>query len=278
MRREDGAAAVEFALVAAPFLALMFAILETGLVFFAGQSLDTVAANSARLIMTGQTQNMTQTTFMNAVCANVSALFTCSSMMLDVETCSSFSACNTSLPVDSHGNVATSFNGLVTLTLAANPGGSSLGGTLTVQAVNGVATFAGLTLNKAGAGYRFQASCGSLTAATTGLVTVTAGVATHVAVFVPPAGSVRTGSSFGLSFAAEDAYGNVATSYSGSVTLALASNPSGATLGGTRTVKVVNGLATFSGLTLNKVGIGFSLTASCGSLPAATTGLFNVTK
>jgi Flp pilus assembly protein TadG len=105
MRREDGAAAVEFALVAAPFLALMFAILETGLVFFAGQSLDTVAANSARLIMTGQTQNMTQTTFMNAVCANVSALFTCSSMMLDVETCSSFSACNTSLPVDSHGNV-----------------------------------------------------------------------------------------------------------------------------------------------------------------------------
>jgi len=108
MRREDGAAAVEFALVAAPFLALMFAILETGLVFFAGQTLDTVAASSARLIMTGQSQSMNETTFMNAVCANVYAMFSCSSMMLDVETYSSFSTVNTGLPIDSNGNVQTS--------------------------------------------------------------------------------------------------------------------------------------------------------------------------
>jgi Flp pilus assembly protein TadG len=36
LHREDGVAAVEFALVAAPFLALMFAIIETALVFFTG--------------------------------------------------------------------------------------------------------------------------------------------------------------------------------------------------------------------------------------------------
>src|SRR5437763_15098728 len=54
--REDGAAAVEFGIVAAPFLALMFAIMETALVFFAGKTLETAVADSARLIMTAQAQ------------------------------------------------------------------------------------------------------------------------------------------------------------------------------------------------------------------------------
>ena len=55
-KREDGAAAVEFAIVVAPFLALLFAILETALVFFAGQTLETAVSDSARLILTGQAQ------------------------------------------------------------------------------------------------------------------------------------------------------------------------------------------------------------------------------
>ena len=61
-QREDGAAAVEFALIATPFLALTFAIMETAGVFFAGQALETATADSARLIMTGQaqTQGFTQ--------------------------------------------------------------------------------------------------------------------------------------------------------------------------------------------------------------------------
>ena len=56
VRQQDGAAAVEFGLVAVPFLGLTFAILETALVFFAGQTLETAVADSARLIMTGQAQ------------------------------------------------------------------------------------------------------------------------------------------------------------------------------------------------------------------------------
>lgn len=40
----------------APFLALLFAIMETGLIFFTGQALETAVADSARLIMTGQAQ------------------------------------------------------------------------------------------------------------------------------------------------------------------------------------------------------------------------------
>src|ERR1700687_1379750 len=70
LRREDGAAAVEFALVAAPFLALLFAIMETALVFFAGQYLETVVTDTSRLIMTGQaqTQGLTQSQFLTQVC------------------------------------------------------------------------------------------------------------------------------------------------------------------------------------------------------------------
>jgi Flp pilus assembly protein TadG len=105
VHRQDGAAAVEFALVAAPFIALMFAILETGLVFFASQTLETVASDSARLIMTGQSQTMTQAQFTNAVCAKIYGLFNCSSMLLDVQKYTSFSSANTSLPVDRSGNV-----------------------------------------------------------------------------------------------------------------------------------------------------------------------------
>ena len=56
-RGEDGIAAVEFGIVAAPFLALMFAIMETAIVVFASQTLETAVADSARLIMTGQAQS-----------------------------------------------------------------------------------------------------------------------------------------------------------------------------------------------------------------------------
>ena len=56
-RNRRGSAAVEFALVAPMFFALLFAIIETAIVFFAGQVLETVTQNSARMIMTGQAQS-----------------------------------------------------------------------------------------------------------------------------------------------------------------------------------------------------------------------------
>ena len=73
----------------------------------------------------------------------------------------------TVVAVDPSGNQDLTFNGLVTIALAANPGGATLGGTLTVQAVNGVARFTNLTLNHDGSGYTFQVTSGNLAAATT---------------------------------------------------------------------------------------------------------------
>jgi Flp pilus assembly protein TadG len=93
VRQQDGAVAVEFGFVALPFLALMLAILQTGLVFFAQESLETVAADSARLIMTGQaqTQNFDRDKFKKAVCDRVAGLFDCmSGLNVDVQTFDSF--------------------------------------------------------------------------------------------------------------------------------------------------------------------------------------------
>ena len=57
VRHQRGSAAIEFGFVAIPFLALTFAIIETALVFFAGQTLEAAAASASRLIMTGQAQS-----------------------------------------------------------------------------------------------------------------------------------------------------------------------------------------------------------------------------
>ncbi|MGE3991734.1 TadE/TadG family type IV pilus assembly protein [Pseudorhodoplanes sp.] len=107
-RRNDGAAAVEFAMVAAPFLALVFAILETAIIFFAGQVLETAAADSARLIMTGQAQKagISQAQFKQEVCKRVFGLFDCNSgIKVDVRTYSAFNSADMSKPIDGNGNV-----------------------------------------------------------------------------------------------------------------------------------------------------------------------------
>jgi adhesin/invasin len=67
--------------------------------------------------------------------------------------------------VDGAGNPATAFQGNVIMSLATNPVGGTLSGTLTVQAVNGVATFPNLRIDRAGTGYVLNAASGSLTPA-----------------------------------------------------------------------------------------------------------------
>src|ERR1700747_3068648 len=106
-RAQNGAAAVEFGLVAAPFLALVFAIMETAIVFFAGQALETAAADSARLIMTGQaqTQNFDAAAFKTAVCNKIYGLFDCQNgVYVNVNTFASFSSASMLNPVDGSGN------------------------------------------------------------------------------------------------------------------------------------------------------------------------------
>ena len=73
---------------------------------------------------------------------------------------------------DAAGNRMPTASTPITLVLGANPGGANLGGTLTVNAVNGVATFSDLTLNQVGTGYTLMATAPGLTGTTSQAFTV----------------------------------------------------------------------------------------------------------
>ena len=91
-----------------------------------------------------------------------------------------------------------------------------------------------------------------------------------------PPQTVGLDSKFDAQISAEDASGNVDTSFNGPVTIALDNNPGGATLGGTLTVNAVNGLADFPDLSLNKAGSGYTLKATSAGLTSVDTGSFTV--
>ena len=105
-RNRKGDAVVQFALVAPLFFALLFAILESALMFLASQVLETVTQDSARAVFTGQAQTgllqacqvngqssaCTQTSFKSYLCGKIPALFDCNGIYVDVQSYNSFSA------------------------------------------------------------------------------------------------------------------------------------------------------------------------------------------
>lgn len=111
IRERDGATTVEFALVVTPFLAVLFAVIQSAMVFFASQALRTAASYGGRLIMTGQAQaqGFDAAKFKNAVCSNINGMFNCqASVFVDVKTYSAFSNVNNNaLPLDANGNLQT---------------------------------------------------------------------------------------------------------------------------------------------------------------------------
>lgn len=168
----------------------------------------------------------------------------------------------------------------VTLSLSNNPGGSTLSGTTTVQAVNGVATFQDISLDRPGSGY-------VLTAAASGFspvasepfdVAVAVGPPSQLAFVVQPAASM-VGQVLAppVQVAVQDAAGITVPTALDPVSLALGSNPGATALLGTLSVVPVNGVATFSDLHLDVPGNGYTLVASAAGLPDASSNPFLVT-
>lgn len=93
-----GAAAVEFAFVAGPFLMMMFAVIELALVFLLSTSLETASDRTARRIRTGefQTAGETAAQFKASVCDRMTWLAgSCdTALTVDVRTYDSFDAIN----------------------------------------------------------------------------------------------------------------------------------------------------------------------------------------
>lgn len=111
-RAERGATAVEFALIAAPFLATLLAIFEVMIFLFGQMAMQNAANQAARYFLTGQAQNgnWQASDIITRVCPTV--MFNCSNMFVVVQNASSFSGANTSAPAmyDASGNLITQPN------------------------------------------------------------------------------------------------------------------------------------------------------------------------
>jgi Flp pilus assembly protein TadG len=122
-RNRRGSAAVEFALVAPVFFALLFAILETGIMFMAGQVLESVTQDAARSILTGQAQKAGYDMGhfkSNVVCPSgslASVLFDCvNGIYVDVQSYPSFASVAFSSQIDGNNNFINN--------MQYNPGGA----------------------------------------------------------------------------------------------------------------------------------------------------------
>lgn len=107
-RDRKGATAVEFAIVALPFIGLMAAIMETALVFFASTMLDHALAQSAREIRTGQLQvaGGSAETFRNSICGRTAGIVNCNELRIDVRTLASFGS-TPGMPLNDEGQLDT---------------------------------------------------------------------------------------------------------------------------------------------------------------------------
>ena len=176
------------------------------------------------------------------------------------------------------GGTDPAFTGSVTIAIGANPASGSLTGTKTVNAVAGVATFSDLHIDKAGTGYTLAATSPGASGATSGTFSVIAGAAAQLTFTVQPSATAAgAGITPAVAVTASDLAGNLATSYSGAVTVAIGSNPGSGTLSGTATHSAVAGVATFTGLSINNAGTGYTLVASANGVTSATSGSFDVT-
>ena len=154
-----------------------------------------------------------------------------------------------------------------------NYGAGSSVAKVTAPSTAGTATFT--SGSHAGSG-------GAATTLTSGSpqVSVTAGVATQLVFTTQPSPSTVAGAAFGAQpvVAVRDSLGNTITTDTSSVTLSLTGGTAGAVLSCTVNPKpAVAGVATFAGCAVDRPGTLYQLSATDGSLTAATSNTFTVT-
>jgi hypothetical protein len=117
---------------------------------------------------------------------------------------------------DSLGNVVTTDTSNVTVAIGTNPGGGTLGGTVTVAAVSGIATFSNLSIDKTGTGYTLSAADGTLTGATSSGISITPGHAVRLMLTAGP--TATAGAGFLMMVTALDSLSNTDTNFNSAVT------------------------------------------------------------
>jgi hypothetical protein len=107
-------------------------------------------------------------------------------------------------------------------------------------------------------------------------VVTSGGPATHLT-FTSQPKTTTVGHSLGnVTVAAQDDAGFTDTTYTGTITVTLANNPTGAILAGSTSIAAVAGVATFPNLTVDRPGSGYTLGATAPGLVGATSDTFIV--
>ncbi|HET8634205.1 MAG TPA: Ig-like domain-containing protein [Gemmatimonadales bacterium] len=183
---------------------------------------------------------------------------------------------------DANGNPVALAGIAVQAAMASNPGsGTLIGNTTASTNASGLATFGNLGISGPAGNYTIGFSVpnrddisGTPPSST---ISITAGAATRLRFSVQPS-NVATGAVItpAVQVRIEDAQGTLVSSASNNVTIAIGTNAGGATLSGTRTVAASGGIATFSTLSLDRPGTGYTLSATAGGLSSDVSSAFNV--
>lgn len=131
-RNSDGATAVEFALLAIPFLLVVFAILEAGVSIAVQQLLVNATDDVARQIRTGQVTTVSQSSLKDMICERIQSLVTsgCPGLKVDLRTYTSYQQAASQVVYVLPDNVALEMDGNSGKALKAEIGGSSAKQTL----------------------------------------------------------------------------------------------------------------------------------------------------
>jgi hypothetical protein len=188
---------------------------------------------------------------------------------------------------DIYGGVVLSANDSVTLSIHNNISSDTLVGTTRVNAVNGIANFSNISINRTVFGLRIDASYDTHVATSTPIdifniyrggsgngtaLSYSEGklngpqVVSQVVFSIQPPSGLTPTQTFPIQISLQDADGFIVLSASNTVTLSIANNPGSGTLSGVTAVNAVNGIANFSNLILSAMGVGYTLRASYESL------------
>jgi len=109
----SASAAIEFAMVAPIFFLLLLAIVEDGVIYFAGATLQYATDNAARYVRTGQAQagSLTQAQFRQRICNDIGPVLACNAnLQVDLQSFSGYGGASFTNPLDGSGNVNSGLN------------------------------------------------------------------------------------------------------------------------------------------------------------------------
>ena len=180
---------------------------------------------------------------------------------------------------DSGNAVVGGYSGAVTISVDSGPAGAVLHGTKTVNAVNGVVSYSGLWLDKAGS-YRFQVTAATLAPAISAGFAVGPTVPHHLTVTYDPtleANPMPAGGTLRVNAELRDRFDNLSTDTTLFVQVDVVGGPAGGAIVGNMVgQRFGNGIIYFPGATLQKAGPGYLLRVTGDGVLPDTTPAFTV--